>query len=146
LSVFRGLPCGSEGLRGERNWTDADDDFLDRTPARSLSLYEGRRESVESSWPVTEADAVVVVLGAAEVLLEGATSSLRRVSCPPVALPSDARLESAMAGSKYPFDAAWDRGDTSESGLRAAWVEEDASFPFLFSAIAGGRSSTKQVV
>jgi hypothetical protein len=84
LSVFRGLPCGSDGLRGGRNWTDAVDDFLDKTPGRSLSWYEGRRESMESSRPAKEAD--VVVLGAAEVLLEGTTSSLRRVSCPPVGL------------------------------------------------------------
>jgi hypothetical protein len=47
LSVFRGLPCGSDGLRGGRNWTDAVDDFLDKTPGRSLSWYEGRRESIQ---------------------------------------------------------------------------------------------------
>jgi len=73
LFVFRGNPCGREGLRGGRNETEAADDFLDISLGGSLSLYEGRRESVELSGPAVEA--VVAVLGAVEVLLDATRSS-----------------------------------------------------------------------
>lgn len=36
LSVFLGRPWGSEGLRGDRNATEAFDDFLDIGTGRSL--------------------------------------------------------------------------------------------------------------
>jgi hypothetical protein len=100
---------------------------------------------MESSRPAKEAD--VVVLGAVEVLLEGTTSSLRRVSCPPVGLSFCSCLVLGLAALKYSplFGPAWDRGDTSESGLRAARGDEDASFPFLFSAIAGGNGLVKSI-
>lgn len=74
LSVFLGRPWGSEGLRGDRKTTDADDDFLDIT-GWSLPLYDGRLESVDPSMPMVEVD--VAVLGPVDVppLSEGSTRS-----------------------------------------------------------------------
>lgn len=65
LSVFRGTPWGSDGLRGGRNVTDAVDDFLDVMIRRSLLLsLDACREgnvSVFSSVELNE-DVTVVVL------------------------------------------------------------------------------------
>lgn len=90
LSVLRGRPWGREGFRGERNDTDADEDFLDST---RLSLYEGRRESVEPSGAAADPD--VAVLGAVEVLLDGGASILGWASGPAVATCSCCFLPAA---------------------------------------------------
>lgn len=59
LSVFRGLPWGSDGFRSGRKVTDALDDFLDPLGGRPLS-YEDCREW--STWHSSEMDARVVVV------------------------------------------------------------------------------------
>ena len=127
-------------MRGWRNETDADDDFLDKAPPRSLSLYEGRRESVDPSGPAADAD--VAVLGAVEVLLEGTTSSLGWLSWP-VLVPSRSSLASEPALSKYSlfFEGALVPGDMSESGLLADRGSDGFLLFFAaFSAIIGWRS------
>lgn len=62
LSVFRGLPWGSEGLRGGRKVTEAVEEFLCPSGGRPLSLEDWRELS--SSGHSSEMDVRVVVLDA----------------------------------------------------------------------------------
>lgn len=64
LSVFRGWPWGSEGLRGGWKETDADDEFLCLSEGRPPSFEDCRELSTWKS--SSEMDVRVVVLGAAE--------------------------------------------------------------------------------
>ena len=59
LSVLRGLPWGSDGLRGDRKVTEADEDFLCPSKLRPLSLEDCRGLS---SWNSSEMEVRVVVV------------------------------------------------------------------------------------
>lgn len=107
LSVFRGLPWGSDGFRGGRKVTEAVEDFLWIAEGRSLSFESCR----EPRRPSSEMDVKVVVLTSVDT---GANVMVFPSSFWSPSTPDSVEKYSAdTEGTLVP-------GDTSESGLLAS--------------------------
>ncbi|KAK3379769.1 hypothetical protein B0T24DRAFT_168445 [Lasiosphaeria ovina] len=139
LSVFRGLPCGSEGLRGWRNDTDAVDDLLDvAAVGRSLATVEGCRESLlplplplPSPDPGSRRDeAEAAVLAAFEFKSATIGNAVPNTGLPCSLAPGGdaAAVSRGLLGPAGKYSVgSWVCGDTSESGLLARAGEEVAA-------------------